>query len=86
MSNLIRADQLFTSWKRDLLSGKAPVRWALADEDSPLNAIKAEPGSVTGLGDRARWRAGIGQNCGDDATDDRRAAVVRRSAGSGGEC
>ena len=50
MSNLIRADQLFTSWKRDLLSGKAPVRWALADEDSPLNAIKAEPGSVTGLG------------------------------------
>lgn len=49
-SNLIRGDQLFMGWKRDLLSGKPPVRWALADEDSPLNAIKAEPGSVTGLG------------------------------------
>ena len=49
-SNLIRGDQLFMGWKRDLLSGKPRVRWALANEDCPLNAIKAEPGSVTGLG------------------------------------
>lgn len=50
MSNLIRGDQLFMGWKRDLLSGKSPIRWSLADEDSPLNAIKAEPGSVKALG------------------------------------
>ena len=50
MGNLIRADQLFMGWKRDLLSGKPPVRWALADEDSPLNAIQAEPGRVKALG------------------------------------
>lgn len=49
-SNLIRGDQLFMGWKRDLLSGKPPVRWALADEDSPLNAIQAEPGRVKALG------------------------------------
>ena len=49
-SNLIRGDQLFMGWKLDLLSGKAPVRWELADEDSPLNAIKAEPCTATVLG------------------------------------
>ena len=49
-SNLIRGDQLFMGWKRDLLSGKAPVRWELADEDSPLKAIQAEPGRVKALG------------------------------------
>lgn len=49
-SNLIRGDELFSNWKRNLLSNEAPVRWALADEDSPLNAIKAEPGKVVALG------------------------------------
>ena len=49
-SNLIRGDQLFMGWKRDLLSGKPPVRWALADEDCLLNAIQAEPGRVKALG------------------------------------
>lgn len=49
-SNLIRGDELFSNWKRDLLSNESPVRWALADEDSPLYAIKAEPGKVVALG------------------------------------
>lgn len=49
-SNLIRGDELFSNWKHNLLSGKDPIRWALADEDSPLNAIKAEPGKVVALG------------------------------------
>ncbi len=50
MKNLIRGDELFSNWKRELLSGKPPIRWALADEASPLKAIQAGPGRVTGLG------------------------------------
>ena len=69
MGNLIRADQLFMGWKRDLLSGKPPVRWALADEDSPLNAIQAEPGRVKALG----WQR---QNGACSATGDGRAEIV----------
>jgi replicative DNA helicase len=49
-SSLIRGDELFSSWKRELLSGENPIRWALADEDSPLNAIQAEPGKVYAVG------------------------------------
>jgi replicative DNA helicase len=50
MKNLIRGDELFSSWKRELLSGTPPIRWALADESSPLKAIQAGPGRVTTLG------------------------------------
>lgn len=50
MKNLIRGDELFSRWKRDLLSGKPPVRWELADESSPLKAIQAGPGRVTTVG------------------------------------
>ena len=48
--NLIRGDELFSSWKKELLAGTPPIRWALADESSPLNAIEAGPGRVTGIG------------------------------------
>jgi replicative DNA helicase len=48
--NLIRGDELFSSWKRDLLSGEPPIHWALADESSPLNEIQAGPGRVTVIG------------------------------------
>ena len=50
MKNLIRGDELFSSWRRELLSGTPPISWALADEASPLNAIQAGPGRVTALG------------------------------------
>lgn len=50
MKNLIRGNELFSNWKRDLLSGTPPIRWALADESSPLKAIQAGPGRVTTLG------------------------------------
>ena len=50
MKNLIRGDELFSSWKRDLLSGEPPIHWALADESSPLNEIQAGPGRVTVIG------------------------------------
>jgi replicative DNA helicase len=49
-NNLIRGNELFSNWKRDLLSGTPPIRWALADESSPLKAIQAGPGRVTTLG------------------------------------
>ena len=49
-NSLIRGDELFGNWKREILSGKPPVRWALADDASPLKAIQAGPGRVTGLG------------------------------------
>ena len=50
MKKLIRGDELFLSWKKELLSGKPPISWALADESSPLKAIQAAPGRATGLG------------------------------------
>lgn len=50
MKSLIRGNELFRDWKRDLLSGEPPIRWALADESSPLKAIQAGPGRVTALG------------------------------------
>lgn len=50
MKKLIRGDELFSPWKKELLSGKPPISWALADESSPLKAIQAAPGRATGLG------------------------------------
>ena len=50
MKNLIRGDELFLSWKKELLSGKPPISWALADDASPLKAIQAGPGRTTGFG------------------------------------
>lgn len=50
MKNLIRGDELFRDWKRELLSGKPPVRWELADDSSPLSSVQAGPGRVTALG------------------------------------
>ena len=50
MKNLIRGDELFSSWKRELLSGKPPIRWELADDSSPLSSVQAGPGRVTALG------------------------------------
>lgn len=49
-NNLIRGSDLFTGWKRAILSGKRPVQWALADDSSPLSSIQAGPGRVTVLG------------------------------------
>ncbi len=50
MKKLIRGDELFSSWKEKLLSGTPPIRWALADESSPLKDIQAGPGRVTVIG------------------------------------
>lgn len=49
-NNLIRGSEMFGGWKRGILSGKPPVRWAMADDASPLTAIHAGPGRVTALG------------------------------------
>ncbi len=48
--HLLRANQLFGTWKENLLGGELPVRWQLADESSPLSAIVAEPKRVNLFG------------------------------------
>lgn len=51
MSNhLVRGSELFSSWKRTILSGLRPVTWDLADSASPLSRVQAGPGRVTVLG------------------------------------
>ncbi len=49
-SNLIRGDELFSEWRRDLLSGEPPIRFQLADDGAALGSIMAEPGRVTVFG------------------------------------
>ena len=49
-NNLIRGDELFSEWRRDLLSGEPPIRFQLADGGAALGSIMAEPGRVTVLG------------------------------------
>ena len=47
MNNLIRGKDLFRDWKADLLTGRKPIRFALADDTSPLSVIQAGPGLVS---------------------------------------
>jgi replicative DNA helicase len=46
MKGLIRGEQLFDGWKRDLLSGVQLTRFAVGDESSPLSRIQAIIGRV----------------------------------------